>query len=208
MARLEYSAPDETRRAKQIILAARPDRLRFEVLSPFGAVFVLAASHGRLAAYARDEGTIYRGAASAENLERYTSVDLPVSAAVDLLLGTPPMSAEGQPVVSRDEDAIKFWEGLPRGGARVTWFTGELDPARYEEQNADGQVVLRALFERFADVGGVRLPTQLSIETPMLQRRVAIELRDPEVNPTLADPLFALDTPRGTKEIDLDETLN
>ena len=53
MARMRYTSPNESRRAKQIIIAERPDRLRLEVLSPFGAVFVLAANDGTLAAYSR-----------------------------------------------------------------------------------------------------------------------------------------------------------
>ena len=32
LARLDYTSPEEKRHAKQVILAARPDRLRFEVL--------------------------------------------------------------------------------------------------------------------------------------------------------------------------------
>jgi hypothetical protein len=208
LARLEYSTGEETRRAKQFILAARPDRLRFEVLSPFGAVFVLTTSHGRLAAYARDEATVYRGSASPANLERYTTVELPIAAAVDLLLGTPPMGKTGQLVVSRDNGLIKLWQQASGGGARVTWFTPRLDPALYEEQAADGRVILRARFEHFADVSSVRLPTRLSLETPPAGRRVDIDLRDPEVNPTLADPLFALDTIGGTREIDLDQGVN
>lgn len=209
LARLEYFAGEETRRAKQVILASRPDRLRFEILSPFGAVFVLATSDGRLAAYARDEATVYRGSASPANLERYTTIELSIAAAVDLLLGTPPMSRAGPLVVSRDEGLIKLWQESPAGGARVTWFTPQrLDPALYEEQDQEGQVVLRARFEQFADVGSIRLPTRLWLEAPMAARRVSVELREPEVNLPLADPLFALDTIGGTKEIDLDQGVN
>ena len=78
MARVSYSSPEESRKAKQLLIAARPDRLRFEILSPFGTVFVLTAADGALAAWAREESTVYRGSASAANLQRYAQVDLPV----------------------------------------------------------------------------------------------------------------------------------
>jgi hypothetical protein len=235
IARLAYTSPTEKRRAKQVILAARPDRLRFEVLSPFGPVFVLAASNGRLAAYARDEATVYRGAASPANLERYTSVELPITAAVDLLLGTPPIddyneprhqrgggkvglgnfqNVQGihevscQPLVSRDAGQVRLLCARGDGGARVVWFTPQLDPDRFEQWTANGDVVLRATFGQYADIAGVRLPLQLSLETPATQRRVDIELREPEVNPVLDEPLFALDTPRGSQEVDLDQGIN
>ena len=207
MARLSYESPDESRRARQIILAQRPDRLRLEVLSPLGAVFVLTTSSGRLAAYARGEATVYRGTASPANLERYTSVELPIAAAVDLLLATPPMDAAGQLVVSRDEAHIKLWEERD-GAVRVTWFTPELEPVRFEQHDDHGHVLLRATFAAYTAVDGVRLPTHIAVETPPTQRSVTIELSEPEVNPPLADTLFALETPQGSKEVDLDQVTN
>jgi hypothetical protein len=208
VARLAYTSPTEKRHAKQVILAARPDRLRFEVLSPFGTVFVLATSDGRLAAYARDEATVYRGAASPANLERYTSVELPIAAAVDLLLGTPPIDGQHPPAVSRDAGQVRLLCNAHDGSARAVWFTPELDPDRFEQWTANGAVALRATFGHYADIGGVRLPLLLSLETPATQRRVDIELREPEVNPVLNEPLFALDTPRGSQEVDLDQGIN
>jgi hypothetical protein len=122
MARLSYTAPDESRRAKQLVVVERPDRLRFEILSPFGALFVLTAADGSLAAWARDESTVYRGTASAENLQRYAQVDLPVATAVDLLLGTPPLGDDPGSVVSVDGDAIELWQ--ERGAlVQVAWFS-------------------------------------------------------------------------------------
>jgi len=207
LARLAYTAPGESRRARQVILAARPDRLRFEVLSPFGAVFVLTASDGRLAAYARGEGTVYRGMASRENFERYAAVDLPVASAVDLLLGTPPVRERGNGVVSREDGQIKLWQHAG-DDVQARWFTTTLDLARYEQQDEQGHVLLRATYTQYADVDGIRLPTQLRLELPATQRRVDIEFREPEVNPILADALFALETPPGSKEINLDQAVN
>ena len=37
MARLSYASPEETRKAKQLVIAERPDRLRFEIFSPFSS---------------------------------------------------------------------------------------------------------------------------------------------------------------------------
>jgi hypothetical protein len=208
LARLTYTSPTETRHAKQIILAARPDRLRFEVLSPFGPIFVLATSAGRLAAYAREEATVYRGTASPANLERYTSVELPITAAVDLLLATPQLDGDPDPAVSWDDGAVRLLCDADDRTARVVWLTPQGDPARFERWAADGDVVLRATFSQYAEVSGIRVPLQLSLETPAIHRRIDIELREPEINPVLDEPLFALDTPRGSKEVDLDQVVN
>ena len=50
----------------------------------------------------------------------------------------------------------------------------------------------------------MRVPTQLGIELPPSQRRIDIALSETEVNPVLADAVFALETPAGSKEVDLD----
>lgn len=207
MARCAFRSPAESHRARQLILAARPDRLRLEIFSPLGTVFVLAASQGALTAYAPSEGIAYRGAASGANLARYANVDLPVPTAVDLVLGTPPIPDDGLTVVSRDDGYTKLWQ-MTGDDVRVAWFGAHLDPVRYEERAADGQVLVRATFADFADVDGVRLPRQLSIELPPSQRRIDIELREPEVNPALADTLFVLAPPPGSREIDLDQVVD
>lgn len=202
-ARLSYTAPDESHRAKQLLVAERPDRLRLEILSPIGTVFVLTASDGALAAYARDEATVYRGAASAANLQRYTQVDLPVATAVDLLLGTPPLRGGSDAVVSADGAAAKLWQESA-SGATVAWFSPVLEPTRYEQHDADGRVLLRASFDGYTAVDGVRLPSRLAIELPASQRRIDIALSEPEVNPPLPETVFALQTPAGSREVFLD----
>jgi hypothetical protein len=205
MARLSYASPEETRKAKQLVIAERPDRLRFEIFSPFGAVFVLTAADGVLAAWARDESTVYRGSASPENLQRYAQVDLPVPTAVDFLLGTPPFQSDPDSVVSADDGAVEIWQESGRT-ARVLWLSPDLlDPLRYEQRATDGRVLLRATFGNYASVDGVRVPTQVGIELPPERRRLDIAMTETEVNPVLPDTVFALETPAGSKEVNLDE---
>lgn len=203
LARLSYTSPQETRKAKQLVIAERPDRLRFEILSPFGTVFVLAAAGGALAAWARDESIVYRGSASAENLQRYAQVDLPVTTAVDLLLGTPQLHDGLDSVVSADGGAIELWQDAGRT-VDVLWLTPALEPVRYERRAPDGRVLLRATFAEYTASGSARVPTQLAIELPPAQRRLDIALSDTEVNPPLADSVFALETPAGSRDVDLD----
>jgi len=207
LARIVYTSQGTSRRAKQVILAARPDRLRWEILSPFGTVFVLTSSGGMIAAYARGENALYRGRASSENLARYTGVDLPVPLAVDLLLGTPPFHAGGLTKASREEGLLKLWQSK-NDAVSVIWFDMALDPVRYEQHDSEGYVVVRAKFANVTEVQGARLPARLTIELPPSQRKVEIELLDPEINPELVGGLFALQTPPGSTEIDIDRVVH
>jgi outer membrane lipoprotein-sorting protein len=203
MARMAYTAEGESRSTRQLMIAERPDRLRLEVLSPFGTVFVLTTGSGRLAAYVPDERTMYRGSASADNLARYTQIDLPASDAVDLLLGTPPLAGDRASVVSEEDGLLKLWQDAG-GKVYVTWFTDRLEPARYEQRDSEGRVLLRARYGAFTDVAATRLPSELEVELPSSQQRINISYRQSEANPPLADTTFALITPPGSREIALD----
>jgi hypothetical protein len=204
MARLSYTSPEEARKAKQLVIAERPDRLRFEILSPFGTVFVLTAADGSLAAWVRSESTVYRGTASAENLQRYAQVDLPVTTAVDILLATPPLHSDIDSVVSSDAGAVELWQDTG-DFVHVAWLTPSLEPLRYEQRAEDGQVLLRATFGEYTAIDGQRVATQLGIELPPSQRRIEIALSETEVNPPLTDAVFALETPAGSKVVDMDD---
>lgn len=210
LARFTYASPEETRRAKQVLLVSRPNRLRFEILSPFGSAFVFTSRDGTFAAYAHGEDTIYRGTASPENLERYIRIEVPVSSAVDLLLGTPPLWSDAYDVVSRDQSHIQLWQAnnADHEDVRVTWFTQRLDPTRYEERDDEGRVLLRVSFGEFAETAGGRFPARIGIELPASQQHIEIELLEPEINPDLSEAMFALQTPPGTKEVDLDRIVH
>ena len=87
---------------------------------------------------------------------------------------------------------------------QVAWFSPALEPLRYEQRDADGRVLLRTTFGQYAAIDGIRLPTRIGIELPVAQRRIDIALAEPEVNPVLAAAVFVLETPAGSKEVDLD----
>lgn len=203
IARTSYESRDESHRAKQLLIAARPDRLRLEILSPLGTVFVLATADGRMAAYERGEKTLYRGRATQANLERYAQVDLPITSVVDVLLATPPALSGGSGVVTRDGNLIQLWQRRA-DDIRVVWFDGQL-PARYERRNGQGNVLVRVTYPGYDAVDGVQIPTAVTLEFPPTEQRIGIRLADLEVNPILKDAVFALETPPGTREINLDQ---
>jgi hypothetical protein len=148
LARVTYEGPTDHAHARQVLLVERPARLRFEVLSPLGSVFVLTTDNGTLAAYVRGEATVYRGRASRTNLERYTRVDLGVADAVELLLGVPPPRPGQHEVVSFEptSNTIELWRELP-DGAQVIWFNPALQAVATEDRDDEGRVQWRARFE-------------------------------------------------------------
>ena len=197
--------PDESRSAKQLLVAERPDRLRFEVLSPFGTVFVLTAADGRLAAYdARRQRPSTAAAASPENLPATRRWICRSPLAVDLLLGTPPLLARRR-AWCRATTAPSSSGSRPATASASLWFDSDLEPLRYERRDAAGYVLLQASFGGYAAVGGVRLPAHISLELPPFGAAYRPRSARSGGQPAARERVFALQTPPGSKEVDLDQ---
>jgi hypothetical protein len=205
LAHLHYQAPDESSTSREAIVVARPDRLRVEVLSLFGSVFVLTADNGEIRAYVRQERTMYRGSASPQNLWRYAHVGLPLTDLVAIVLGTPPPQHGQHQQVGLDADTgwIRLWQQLD-GGTQIVWFSDAALPVAAEQRGNDGQVQWQATFSDYEIDDGVPVATQIGIEWPAGQRSLRIALEQIDVNPALDTSIFALQAPPGSKVVDLD----
>jgi hypothetical protein len=204
LAHLRYRDPDESNTSREAIVVARPDRLRVEVLSMFGSVFLLTADDGMMSAYARQERTVYRGRASAENLWHYGRVALPVGEVIDILLATPPpRSGAARVTFDRAAESVALWRDLEHG-AQVVWFSDAGLPAAAEERDHTGQPLWRATFGGYEQRSGAAIATRIGLEFPAAQRTLEITLENVDVNPLLERSLFAFQTPPGTRIVDLD----
>lgn len=203
LARLHYRHPDGSNSSREAIAVARPDRMRVEVLSLFGAVFVLTARDGRFAAYARQENTVYQGTASPENMWRYARIGLPVVDLVDLVLGTPPQRTEVWSHVSFDEET--GWVQLSQeleAGIQAVWFEGAL-PQAAEYRDEFGEIQWRAYFSEYRAFGPIPVATRIRLEVPDADHSVEIALTDIDVNPEIDAAIFAVDIPAGSTVVEL-----
>lgn len=209
LAHLRYRGPDESNSSREALVVERPDRLRVEVLSMFGPVFTLTADAGTLTAYARQERTVYQGAASPANLWRYARIALPVRDIVDIVLGSPPVRQGSNARVSFDDrlGRVRLYEDLDGGAAQSVWFDEEVRPVAAEERAADGHPYWQARFDAYEPHGGIPVATRIGLELPGT-RSVEIVLEDVDVNPPLENSVFALHVPPGSKIVDLDPVLD
>jgi hypothetical protein len=205
LARLRSDGPEESTASREALVVARPDRLRVEVLSLFGSVFVLTADNGQFTAYARQEDTVYRGVASPQNLWRYARLGLPVSDVVAILLGTPPLRPGRRDNVTFDADAgaVRLVRQLD-DGTQIVWFSETTLPVAAEQRSDEPQAQWRATFSDYEEHGGVPVATHIGLEWPAGQRSLEITLGDIDLNPTLAPSAFALEVPPGSKVVRLD----
>jgi hypothetical protein len=205
LAHLRYRDPEQSGTSREALIVARPDRLRVEVFSLLGSVFLVTTNQGAITAYARQDNTVYRGAASPENLERYARVGLPVSDLIDIVLATPAPRPADHDRVSFDPilGAVRLVRTLADRQQSV-WFSPASIPVALEERYADGQLAWHATFGGYEDHGGVPVATQLNIELPRWSRSLQLALRDVDVNPPLDNAVFAFHTPPGSKEVNLE----
>ena len=205
LARLRYEAPEESGTLREALIVARPDRLRVEVLSMLGSLFLVTASRGTLAAYAPREATVYRGAASPDNLERYARVALPVHQLIDLVLATPAPHPATRSEVSFDtvRGAVRLARMLADRQESV-WFSSTGLPVAAEERGRDGYVNWEATFGGYQDHAGLAVATEITLAFPRWSRLLALALEGVEINPTLDNAVFTLQTPPGSTEIHLE----
>jgi outer membrane lipoprotein-sorting protein len=203
LARLRYRDAEQSVTSREAIVVARPDRVRVEVLSLFGSVFLLVADDGQMTAYARQENTVYRGLASPQNLQHYVHLGLPVDELVDIVLGTPPLR-DGRAQVSFDAaaGAVRLRRTFDQG-AQTVWFSDDALPVATEEIDAGGAAHWRATFGEYENHGGVPIATRIGLDLPAWSQSMEIALQDVEVNPTLDRSVFAFQAPSGSKVVEL-----
>ena len=203
IAQLSFRGPEGTTSSKEALAVARPDRLRVEVLSFFGAVFVLTAADGDFRAYVRQENTIYRGRASPENIWRYARIGLPVPDLVDMILGVPPRRIQPWGNLSRDEvSGLARMEQEVSDGVQIVWFDGSF-PFAAEYRDATGNTEWRATFSRYELIAGIPISTLIKLEMPAEDQSVEIELSDVDVNPRFDHGVFTFPIPSGSKVVEL-----
>jgi hypothetical protein len=207
LARLHYRDPETSNTSREAIAVARPDRLRVEVLSFLGAVFVLTTDNGRFTAYARREETIYRGEASPENMWSYARIGLPVVDLVDIMLGTPPQRTPDWAQVSWDPERgwIELTQEFADGSEQVIWLLGSL-PTAAEFRDPFGEVQWHATFSGYQRHDSIPIATRIRLEVPSRERSVEIEFNDVDVNPKLDASTFTVEIPEGVTVVEIDST--
>jgi hypothetical protein len=129
--KLDYMGSAGRVRAEVLYISAVPDRVRFDVVSPFGATLSTLAANGRNFSFSDLRQRQYiHGPANACNLARFTRLPLAPHALGDLLRGDAPV------LVHRPEAASIAWEGS-RYVVRIQGGHGAKEELEIEPISAD-----------------------------------------------------------------------
>ena len=206
-AQIAYESGEDNIGARHAVLVRRPDHFRLEVLSPLGALAVIATDARELVVYDRRAARIYRGPATAGSVGVYTQVPVEVADVTSILLGTPPERAATGPVtVTRDEEAKAFKLTMPVAlGRHLVWFDpATLAPVASETPLPDG-VRLRVAFGEYREIGTLRFPHAIDMRAEPGDRVVRVRYGTPSLNTEIAETLFAFPPREGLQELVIDQ---
>jgi hypothetical protein len=188
--------------ALAFVAAARPDRVRVEVLDFFGnPAALLVTAGGKLGIYDARGRTWYRGAATPENVARLARLPLAPEELVAILCGWPLLGGEAvgaEPgrghVTLEIRDGRRTTVVRVTGGAAVSRATVRRPGGGYEV--AWGQRILP---------GGYAGPGDVTLSSKDPAARVELVWSDPEANAALEQAAFDLRPPAGARVVELEE---
>ena len=123
-----------------------------------------------------------------------------------------PVLEQGTEIVQDANNKKKSWEipdyvvsiieregNMWRLERKITFARTDLMPHRQLIYDRAGALVTEALYENFADFGGVNFPAKITINRPKEEYSIQIIIEKLEVNKTLAEDQFVLAQPPGAQ---------
>lgn len=177
----------------QALVLEKPDRMRADILSPFGAtVFKMTSDGETLTLYSPGSSSYYTGEPSIENLQTLTQLPVRVEQIVDMVLyDVPLIDAESTSVTARGAEGYVLT--LLAGDLRQElWF----DTARrlvasywYRGDDLEGHLT----YDSFKDEPV--FPMEVQLEIPANNGFFRSVLSSPSLNVPIDPNLFQLDLP-------------
>lgn len=186
-------------------------KVRLEGIGPFGQplfLYTFAESHFDL--YLPQQRRVYTGGSTPEPLVRLLGLALEPSLLSYVLIGDMPLTSwpESAPLAYLASDDLYYWEGAAPPSAwfyRVWLDPYTLLPVRLELASPQQQTQLQVTYDNFQQLDGLTLPYRIAMTQPQSQQHVIWTYTDVELNAEVADHLFHMRVPPGTKRVELTE---
>ena len=204
--RMRQDSPRGSLSARVRMMAQRPDRLRFDAVTPFDTPLSTLVTKGTdFALVDAQQNRHYYGPASPCNLARLLLVALDRQAVIAILSGSTPIIAHQSASLAWDGNAanevltlrsvkrrqvIRLDGQLLRG--KPTW-----DVVGSEIHDARGRPLLKISFSNFTTQKGVRVPRRLRITQPARKTTLTLQFVHIDLNRTLPQQAFTLPAANG-----------
>jgi outer membrane lipoprotein-sorting protein len=188
-------------RVREVLVAERGGRLRFETLSPFEQPMATMVSDGkRFALYDLGKKHFYHGPATPQNVARILPIRLQGSDVARLLLGDPPLIVHEAAtlVIERCHSRYRLTLTNQAAGLRQDL---AVDAARLLPVESriylGGELLYAVQFEDYAEIEKLWVPRKLLYRSPADKVDILVLYGDVGLNEALEDDLFRLQPPRG-----------
>ena len=201
LARVDYTGPEGKQGFQEAVVVQRPDRLRLETSTFLGTILIVTAKPKEIVGYHPREGVFVRGKPSKENLRRYTQIPLELEDVVALLMGLPPVEANGS--WSQQGNALIF-PSAAGGKDSLAFESHQPVPTKWERFSDDGKVELSAQFSEYVATSAGLFPAHIVFEAHRQKKKLAIRYQEPDVNGTITADLFTQQKPANVKEVPIE----
>ncbi len=204
LARVRMSSESRTMGGRQVLLAEKPNRLRAEVLSPFGQPLLILATDGsEVYVWDISEGKLYRGNASSGTIQRLLGLPIKLMDLIGILLYDPPLISHEQPVVFPAEGGgyLMILRGEDEWEQRML-FDRDLNLTKADFYHHENPVVLT----EYADFDSEHsFPLKISVGMPERSAEASLSFSELKLNPHLPRERFTLEPPQGVRILPLQE---
>jgi len=196
LARVAVATGERNLSGSQVLLAEKPDRIRSEALALFGQPWLILAADGKtLQVFVPGEGRFYSGAASPENLQRFTRLPLRIEDLVHLLLYQVPL-LPGEVRLQATESGPQLLLTDAQGDRQLLDFDRDLQLVASRYFDPQGGLWLEVAYRGFlADQQG--FPGELELRMPGYELTAKVSFREVELNAAIPAEKFSLQPPAG-----------
>ncbi|WP_338606610.1 LolA family protein [Desulfoferula mesophila] len=206
---VELAAPQGTLNGDHLIMGLAPNRIRAEIMGPFGQPLLRVITDGqKMAVLSYRENRAYMGRASRENLARFLGLALSSSEIYALLTGSVPLlpsTAQAEVIPSDSEKGMALLHLVEPGGQvaeGVVFDPGDYAIRRAWLESRDRGPNLDMSFDRFQEALGSRYPTQIKA-TDGQDRSLLLISHEMKLNQKVDASLFQVAVPPGLEVVEL-----
>jgi hypothetical protein len=204
VARLAVDGPAGSLRSRQVLVAARPARLRVEVLGFLSQTEALLVSDGETYALFEARGRRFEEALVRPGiLEEIAGIDLEPREAVEVLLGAPDLAglAPEEPALAAHDGAVRISLADPAGRRRRgVEFDASGALRRVVAWDEDGTLAWVARYDGVEPVAGIAFAHGIDLEFPHKSVHARLELSRVDLNPELEAEVFRIELPPPAQE--------
>jgi outer membrane lipoprotein-sorting protein len=205
--KLSFQSNEGKWSTKISLLVERPDKIRIEALSMFGAFWVVTYDGSELSHLDVRSLVLRRGDGGKENLRKILRVPLEIDDLTSLLMGILPKGnagvSEKDLVFNPEVPDAKLTRNSDAGAEERVWFSPSDDVPRKIERDGASGVWLEAEYRGIREASGFFFPKEVILRFPAEEISVRVEYDEPEINPALPPDLFRLKGDKRVREMPL-----